>query len=131
MARGRPGRHQAVVEAFFRASRGADFEALLSVLDPDVSLRPDEQARRTAVLQLHGAPAVAERLSVVRMGVAQLALIDGVPGAVWMHNGRPLVVFGFTIEGGTRPDEHRAAGVAAAPVSPRAVTFRLLGSSDQ
>jgi hypothetical protein len=50
MAPSRPGRHQAVVEAFFRASRGGDFEALLSVLDPDVSLRPDEQARRMGVL---------------------------------------------------------------------------------
>ena len=105
-------RHQAIVEAFFRASRGGDFEALLSVLDPDVSLRPDEQARRMGVLQLRGAQAVAERFSVVRMGVANLALIDGVPGAVWVHNGRPLVVFGFTIEGGKITSIEQAADKA-------------------
>ena len=105
-------RHQAIVEAFFRASRGGDFGALLSVLDPDVSLRPDEQARRMGVLQLHGARAVAERFSVVRMGVAQLALIDGVPGAVWVHNGRPVVVFGFTVEGGKITGIEQAADKA-------------------
>src|SRR5438093_420816 len=32
-------RHRDIVEAFFRASRAGDFEALLAVLDPDVALR--------------------------------------------------------------------------------------------
>lgn len=93
-------RHQAVVEAFFRASRDGNFQALLSVLDPDVSLRGDEAARRMGAPQLHGARAVAEQFAVWRMGVAQLALVDGVPSAVWAHKGRPRVVFGFTIEDG-------------------------------
>jgi RNA polymerase sigma factor (sigma-70 family) len=93
-------RHQAIVEAFFRASRGGDFQALLAVLDSDVSLRGDEAARRMSVPQLDGARAVAEQFTVWRMGVAQLALIDGVPGAVWSHKGKPRVVFGFTIEDG-------------------------------
>ncbi len=31
---------------------------------------------------------------------AQLALIDGVPGAVWATGGIPRVVFGFTIRNG-------------------------------
>src|SRR6185437_9320265 len=70
-------RHQAIVEAFFRASRGGDFQALLSVLDPDVSVRGDETVRRMGALQLHGARAVAEQFTVWRMGVAQLALVDG------------------------------------------------------
>jgi RNA polymerase sigma-70 factor (ECF subfamily) len=65
------------------------------------------------VLQLHGAPAVAERFCVVWIGVAQLALIDGVPGAVWMHNGQPRVVFGFTIEGGRITSIEQAADEAA------------------
>jgi RNA polymerase sigma-70 factor (ECF subfamily) len=93
-------RHQAIVEAFFRASRGGDLQALLAVLDPDVALRGDEQARRMGALELHGARAVAEQFTVWRMGVAQLALLDGVPGAVWAHKGRPRVVFSFTIEDG-------------------------------
>jgi RNA polymerase sigma factor (sigma-70 family) len=93
-------RHQAIVEAFFRASRGGDFHALLSVLDPDVSLRGDETARRMGVPQLHGVRTVAEQFTVWRMGVAQLALVDGVPSAIWAHKGRPRVVFGFTIAEG-------------------------------
>ncbi|HEX6513357.1 MAG TPA: sigma-70 family RNA polymerase sigma factor [Chloroflexota bacterium] len=95
-------RHQAIVEAFFRASRGGDFKALLSVLDPDVALRGDEQARRMGqgLPQLRGARAVAEQFTVWRMGTAQLALIDGVPGAVWTAKGRPRAVFGFTVRDG-------------------------------
>jgi RNA polymerase sigma factor (sigma-70 family) len=93
-------RHQAIVEAFFRASRGGDFQALLSVLDPDVSLRGDEAARRMGVPQLHGARTVAEQFARWHAQAAQLALIDGVPGAVWAPKGRPRVVFGFTIEDG-------------------------------
>ena len=98
-------RHQTIVEAFFRASRGGDFEALLSVLDPDVVLRGDEAARRMGVrfwrreTQLHGARAVAERF-VGAAQSAQLALVDGMPGAVWAHNGKPRVVFGFAVEDG-------------------------------
>src|SRR5579862_5815070 len=95
-------RHQAIVEAFFRASRGGDFQALLSVLDPDVALRVDESAlrmgARMGVKELQGARAVAEQFAFLGAQAAQLALIDGAPGAVWAHNGRPRVVFGFTIE---------------------------------
>jgi RNA polymerase sigma-70 factor (ECF subfamily) len=89
--------HQAIVEAFFQASRRGDFQALLSVLDPDVSLRPDEVARRMGAQPLAGARAVAEQFAVWRMGVAQLALVDGVPSVVWAHEGRPRVVVGFTV----------------------------------
>jgi RNA polymerase sigma factor (sigma-70 family) len=98
-------RHQAIVEAFLRAARGGDFQALLSVLDPDVSLRGDEAAVRMGArfwrgeAQIQGARAVAEQFAGAAQ-TAQLALIDGVPGAVWAHNGRPRVVFGFTIEDG-------------------------------
>src|SRR5581483_7502990 len=52
-------RHQAIVEAFFRASRGGDFQALMAVLDPDAALRPDEQAQRMGLAQIAGAPALA------------------------------------------------------------------------
>jgi len=95
-------RHRDIVEAFFRASRGGDFQALLAVLDPDVTLRPDEAAlamgRRNGWItaQMHGAEAVAQRFSGQAQG-AQVALLDGVPGGVWMANGRPIVAFGFTV----------------------------------
>ena len=83
-----------VVEAFFRASRDGDFQALLAVLDPDVALRADETAlrmgRRSGLLtsELHGATAVAEQFNGAAQA-AQVALIDGVPGAVWAANGKP------------------------------------------
>jgi RNA polymerase sigma-70 factor (ECF subfamily) len=98
-------RQRDVVEAFFRASRAGDFQALLAVLDPDVVLRPDAEALRMGVRtgwitsELHGAEAVATRFAG-QAQAAQPALIDGVPGAVWASGGRPVVVFGFTIRNG-------------------------------
>ena len=99
-------RQRDIVEAFFRASCGGDFRALLAVLDPDVALRGDEAARRMGVRsgwltasELHGATAVAEQFAGGAQA-AQLALIDGVPGAVWAPRGTPRVVFGFTIRDG-------------------------------
>ena len=38
-------RQRQVVDAFFAAARGGDFEALVAVLDPDVVLRADSGAR--------------------------------------------------------------------------------------
>lgn len=100
-------RHQAIVEAFFRASRDGDLQALLAVLDPDVVVRSDEAVVRMAeargvvrgIREVRGAKAVAEKFAGLA-GAAQLALIDGVPGAVWAPKGRPVTVFGFTIEDG-------------------------------
>jgi RNA polymerase sigma-70 factor (ECF subfamily) len=105
---GRPAdvaRQRAIVEAFFRASRGGDFAALLAVLDPDVVLRADEAAlhmgARTGWLsaELRGARAVAEQFAG-RAQAAQLALIDGAPGMVWMTAGTPRVAFVFTVREG-------------------------------
>src|SRR4051812_19517735 len=99
-------RQQDIVAAFFRASRGGDFQALLAVLDPDVALRVDEAVLRMGersgwltASELHGAQAVAEQFAG-RAQAAQLALIDGLPGAVWAPGGTPRVVFGFTIRNG-------------------------------
>jgi len=98
-------RHQEIVEAFFRASRDGDFQGLLAVLDPDVVLRPDETALRMGARtgwitsEIRGAEAVAGQFNGAAQA-AQLALIDGLPGAVWSANGRPVVVFGFTVRDG-------------------------------
>jgi RNA polymerase sigma-70 factor (ECF subfamily) len=99
-------RQRDIVEAFFRASRGGDFQALLAVLDPDVALRGDEALLRMSVRsgwltasEIHGAKAVAEQFDGGAQA-AQLALIDGMPGAVWAPKGTPRVVFGFTIRNG-------------------------------
>jgi RNA polymerase sigma-70 factor (ECF subfamily) len=99
-------RQRDVVEAFFRASRGGDLQALLAVLDPDVALRGDEAAMRMAVRsgwlttpELLGADAVAGQF-LGGAQAAQLALIDGMPGAVWATKGTPRVAFAFTIRDG-------------------------------
>jgi len=55
-------RQREVVEAFLAASRGGDFEALLAVLDPDVTLQADETATPPGVpRQLRGAATVARQ----------------------------------------------------------------------
>lgn len=98
-------RQQAIVEAFFRASRAGDLQALLAVLDPDVALRGDEAALRMGARsgwltsEIHGARAVAEQFAG-QAQAAQLALIDDVPGAVWAPGGTLRVVFGFTLRNG-------------------------------
>jgi RNA polymerase sigma factor (sigma-70 family) len=98
-------RRRDIVEAFFRASRSGDLQALLAVLDPNVTLRPDAVALRMGVRtgfltsELHGAEAVADQFAGAAH-TAQLALIDGELGAVWAAGGTPRVVFGFTIRNG-------------------------------
>ncbi len=103
-------RQRAVVAAFLAASRNGDFGALLTLLDPDVVLRADHvavgasataQDRGAPILaaEVRGASAVAETFSG-RARAAQPALVNGVAGAVWAPEGRPHVVFGFTITDG-------------------------------
>lgn len=98
-------RQRGIVEAFFRASRDGDFQALLAVLDPDVVLRADETALRMGARsgwltsELQGSEAVAEQFDG-RAEAAQLALVDGLPGAVWAPGGKPVAAFKFTIRDG-------------------------------
>ncbi|WP_406277293.1 sigma-70 family RNA polymerase sigma factor [Streptomyces sp. NBC_00191] len=93
-------RQREIVDAFLAAARGGEFDALLTVLDPDVVLRADSTAVRAGATGLvRGASAVADTFSG-RAQLAQTALVDGAVGAVWAPRGRPLVVFGFTITDG-------------------------------
>ena len=93
-------RKREVVEAFLAASRNGNFDALLALLDPDVVLRADGAAARMgAASEVLGASAVATTFSGRAQG-AQLALVDGTPGAVWAQGGQPRVVFNFTIKDG-------------------------------
>ncbi|GAA2629957.1 sigma-70 family RNA polymerase sigma factor [Actinomadura fulvescens] len=77
-----------IVEAFLAASRGGDFAALLELLDPDA-----------VVGELRGGREVAAFFAG-RAEAARLALVDGVPAAVWWHLGRPKAVITFTVEDG-------------------------------
>jgi RNA polymerase sigma-70 factor (ECF subfamily) len=91
-------RQRRLVEAFLAAARGGDLGALLAILDPDVVVTADHAAvlmgARAAV---RGATEVVETFAG-RARAARPALIDGMPGLVWMQEGRVRVVFGFTVE---------------------------------
>jgi RNA polymerase sigma factor (sigma-70 family) len=91
-------RARRTVDAFLSASRNGDFGALLALLDPDVVLSADADAVRVGATDLvRGSGAVAETFSG-RARTAQLALINGQPGAVWAAGGKPRVVFSFTVD---------------------------------
>jgi RNA polymerase sigma-70 factor (ECF subfamily) len=89
-----------LVDAFLAASREGDFEALLTVLDPEVVFRIDTggggpQAREPAI----GAEAVARQ--VLSRGrpfarFAHPATVNGSAGLVVAPGGRPMAVVGFT-----------------------------------
>ncbi len=103
-------RHQEVVSAFLAASRDGDLERLIAVLSPEVVLRADALAVRTAAAnQRRGAP----RLAAEIRGASQVAevfkgrargalpaLIDGTPGAVWAAADQVRAAFVFAIEHG-------------------------------
>ena len=101
-------RQRRVVDAFFLAARGGDFDALVAVLDPDVVLRIDAGAERPAAsMVLHGAAAVAKQ---ARIGLRAMfarpvvhlrpALVNGAAGVVVTLGEQPMTVMGFTVAGG-------------------------------
>jgi RNA polymerase sigma factor (sigma-70 family) len=96
-------RQRHVVDAFFAASRDGDFEALVTVLDPDVVLRADGgPARAQQNVVIRGAQTVAGQ--AVSYGqlfpFARPALINGAAGVVVAAKGRPLSVMAFTVTAG-------------------------------
>ncbi|MBT2441035.1 sigma-70 family RNA polymerase sigma factor [Streptomyces sp. ISL-36] len=83
-------RQREVVAAFLAASRDGDADALLALLDPDVTLRADAEALQAGVTAAQGARAVAECLAG-RARAARLALVDGAAGLAWVPDGEPPV----------------------------------------
>jgi RNA polymerase sigma-70 factor (ECF subfamily) len=89
-----------VVDAFFAASRDGDFEALMTLLAPDVELRIDGGERRAdASLVLRGARAVAGHTATYSALHPHLrrALVNGSPGVVVAPHGRPFAVMAFHV----------------------------------
>jgi RNA polymerase sigma factor (sigma-70 family) len=104
-------RQQEIVDAFLAASRRGDYEALISLLDPDSVLRADRAAVELAAAnrdrgapclepEVRGATGVATAL-IGRATAARSALIEGAPGAVWIAGGRPRAAFAFQVVGHT------------------------------
>ncbi|HVD79276.1 MAG TPA: sigma-70 family RNA polymerase sigma factor [Propionibacteriaceae bacterium] len=93
-------RQRQVVNAFFRAARGGDFDGLVALLDPNVVLRSDFGTRRPAATKItHGAAAVASQALLGAVPGAELhpASVNGAAGVVITVRGRPFAVMGFTV----------------------------------
>jgi RNA polymerase sigma-70 factor (ECF subfamily) len=93
-----------VVDAFLRASRDGDFEALVAVLDPDVVFRADAGRAGPPVPQeVRGADKVA-RLVLARgtpmAPFGRPAIVNGRPGAFVKLPDRIVAVVAFTIKNG-------------------------------
>ena len=90
-------RQQAVVDAYFAASRDGDLDALVAVLDPDVVLRAHR--RDGDPLELHGAARVAQGAITARRFAPYVrpALINGAAGVVAFDGDRPFAVLAFTV----------------------------------
>ncbi|QIY75303.1 RNA polymerase sigma factor SigJ [Streptomyces sp. RLB1-33] len=98
-------RQKLVLDAFLAASRAGDFEALVSVLHPDVVLRVDSGVLvggAAASKVVHGATGVAQQALMFRQFAefSRLVLVNGAIGVVTAPEGRPLSVMGVTITDG-------------------------------
>jgi RNA polymerase sigma factor (sigma-70 family) len=94
---------QRVVDAFLAAARRGDFDALVEVLDPDVTLRVDAgPGSPLARPPIVGRDAViAEAQSWAAMApFSRPAIVNGVAGAVIGRPGRPFAVVGVTVASG-------------------------------
>ncbi|HYH30547.1 MAG TPA: sigma-70 family RNA polymerase sigma factor [Pseudonocardia sp.] len=93
-------RRRGVVDAFLAATRGGSFEALVSLLHPDVVLRADPAVARTAgPVVVRGAEAVASGAMAAtgRARSTGVALVDGAVGLAMAPRGRLFLVLTFTI----------------------------------
>jgi RNA polymerase sigma-70 factor (ECF subfamily) len=92
----------AVVDAFFAAGRAGDFDRLVAVLAPDVSLRGDFGPGPAGLRSVQGASAVAglARSYAAPEREVRPAIVNGAAGAVIFIAGEPTAVMGFVVRGG-------------------------------
>jgi len=90
-------RQRAVVDAFLSASRTGNFEALLTMLDPEVVFRMDAATSPKGLSrEVRSAKAVARQFSGRAQG-AKMALVDGAVAALVAPLGHLFLVLNFTI----------------------------------
>jgi RNA polymerase sigma-70 factor, ECF subfamily len=93
-----------VVDAFLAAARGGDFEALLSLLDPDVVLRTDGGGRgplaRPPVTGAAEVAAVLQRGAAPFAPLGRAAMVNGSPGLIVGPPGKVIAVVGLTVVAG-------------------------------
>ena len=92
----------AVVDAFFAAGRAGDFERLVAVLDPDVSLRGDFGPGPAELRSVRGASTVAglARGYAAPEREVRPAVVNGAAGAVIFVDDRATAIMGFVVRGG-------------------------------
>ena len=96
-------RQREVVDAFFAAARRGDFDALVTVLDPDVVERVDAGTGRPDVSgMVRGAAVVAGRAIMFDQPAPRVrpVLVNGAAGVVVTVSGQPFAVMAFTVSGG-------------------------------
>ncbi|MCZ4255022.1 sigma-70 family RNA polymerase sigma factor [Sulfitobacter sp. G21635-S1] len=92
-------RRREVVDAFLAAARGGDFDALMTMLDPDVVLRGDSVAVKLGGhAELRGAPAVAAFFKGSAQA-ARPALVDNVMDVAVVPGGQLLLLLRLDIAG--------------------------------
>src|SRR6266571_6889744 len=94
-------RQREIVDAYLAAAREGNFDALMSLLDPNIVLRADHRVLgRGEPAEIRGAAAIAERVVKAGARAAQPALIDGEVGVVVAPRGKLLMVLKFTVADG-------------------------------
>jgi RNA polymerase sigma factor (sigma-70 family) len=119
---------RALVDAFLAASREGNFEALVSLLDPDVVFRIDAGGRGPRAREPVSGAAVVARHILARgrpfARFARPAIVNGAPGLVVVPGGIPMAIVSFTCAGGRVAaidlitDRDKFGGLSA-PVSAR------------
>ena len=96
-------RQRELVDAFLAAARHGDFDALVSVLDPDVVFHHDAGGGRNAREAVVGADDVA-RMALDRgrpfVGLARPAIVNGAAGVIVTAGERLIGVCGITVSDG-------------------------------
>jgi RNA polymerase sigma-70 factor (ECF subfamily) len=96
-------RQRELVEAFLAAARDGDFDAIVSVLDPDVVFHVDAGGGAGAREPVVGAERVARMASGRGRRFAQraeVATVNGAPGVIVRAGERVIGVCGVTVSGG-------------------------------
>jgi RNA polymerase sigma-70 factor (ECF subfamily) len=91
-----------LVDAFVAAAQDGDFEALLTVLDPDVVLRSDGGSLAALSQQVRGAREVASQAKAWSRAdlTMRRVLVNGAAGMLMLRDGRPFSLASITVRGG-------------------------------
>jgi RNA polymerase sigma factor (sigma-70 family) len=116
-----PAAQHEVVEAFLAAARDGDFDALVSMLDPDIVRREDTGTG--AIVELRGAESIAQRaMAFAKLGLeVRPVLVNGAAGWVALRDGAPYSVVALTMKSGRIKtmdvirDPERLADLTGAP----------------